>query len=426
MSNSPMTSWKASLEGFAESFPLHRWPYHWVVFYMAGMLISNRMTDCGTLDHDKSIRQHDVLVNLYRVSTCGPSESLGFHLGDLERKIMFALTVLGVFGFVIPRFVKRDGAARHFASDKVVRVLLVHIISGTSVVLVYPIIGIFFGGLDNKEGGMLLNIIMILDLLHCITSIRLLKNHDGTFALRIGNFLAMIAKFNIWVNLDRHDPYFIDLLFLSSFGFMGTRLAAVAGAFTMIFTKSGDGYYLEHYYSIGLQIAQFHIMLRTPGGVRVWLSYAPLVSYVYYHELWKRKFRWQFFALNVVGSCFALAFLTYWQQVAYITVYYVLCFRLPIFYRIPLLAAAGTVDEDKISQDTHLSAVYRRTELALSDTGTSFRMRRASIEVGNAVRDSNMNFGTGAAWVPTHSMRDLGQKMDRDEGEREEEMKKSR
>jgi hypothetical protein len=407
--SSPNASWQASLEGFAESFPLHQWPYRLVLFYMAGMFISNRMTDCATLDRDESIPQHDLLANFHRLIACGPSEALGFHLGILERKIMFAFTVLGVFAFVIPKFVKRDGAARHFTSDKVVRILLVHVLSGASVVLLCPIIGIFYGGLDNKEGGILLNILMVLDLVHCVTAIRLLKNHDGTFALRIGNFLAFIVKFNVWVNLDRHDPYFIDILFLSSFGFMGTRLAAVAASITMFATKSGDGYYLEHYYSIGVQIAQFHAALRTPGAVRQWLTIAPIVSYVYYHELWKRKLRWQFFVFNVIGSCFALAFLTYWQQVAYITMYYMLCFRLPIFYRMPLLAAAGTVDENKISQDKGLSAIYRRTSIMESDSRRSFRMKRASTAVGSGVRNSNMKFGTGAAWVPSRSMRDLMQ-----------------
>jgi hypothetical protein len=294
------------------------------------------------------------------------------------------------------------------------------------VVLACPIIGIFFGGLDNQEGGILLNIIMVLDLLHCVTAIRLLKNHDGTFALRIGNFFGFIAKFSVWVNLDRHDPYFIDLLFLSSFGFMGTRLAAFAGGVTLFFSKSGDAYYLEHYYSIGVQIAQFHCMLRVPGGVRLWLSIAPLVSYVYYHELWKRKLRWQFFALNVVGSCSALAFLTYWQQVAYITVYYMLCFRLPIFYRRPLLAAAGTVDEDNISQDKCLAAIYRRTSISESDVRRSFRMKRASTVVGNGVKDSKMNFGIGAAWVPSRSLRELLTKEDVEEEKKEDEEKEKK
>jgi hypothetical protein len=87
------------------------------------------------------------------------------------------------------------------------------------------------------------------------------------------------------------------------------------------------------------------------------------------------------------------------------------------------LAAAGTVDEDNISQDKCLAAIYRRTSISESDARRSFRMKRASTVVGNGVKDSKMNFGTGAAWVPSRSLRELLTKED-DEEEEEEATKK--
>jgi hypothetical protein len=44
-------------------------------------------------------------------------------------------------------------------------------------------------------------------------------------------------------------------------------------------------------------------------------------------------------------------------------------------------------------------------------------MKRASTVVGDGVKDSEMSFGTGAAWVPSCSLRELLTKEDDEEEE---------
>ena len=84
--------------------------------------------------------------------------------------------ILGILCNVIPKYINNDGAKRHIIQVKGNLVLLVHIISGIITVFVNGYIGIN-GGFQDR--GAFFWSIAVVDLIHQLSIVLLLKNHDG-------------------------------------------------------------------------------------------------------------------------------------------------------------------------------------------------------------------------------------------------------
>lgn len=388
----------------SESFPLLEWPYLPVLCLLGMLLFLNLNFGCPD---DDDLDTYSKFV--YHVAVCGGPGSKNFHLGKNERIVQVILAVIGVFGYVIPKHMKQDGAKRLYVSGKVTRVLLVHIISGLTVVLGSGLMGIFAGGIHY--GSPMFWFLGIADMIHEITIVRLLKNHDGIFALRVDNAAAGFAKFQALINCYRYSPASIaDVWFLASWGFMGTRIAGVLSYIIMFFSKDGDSIYLEHTYSIGVSLAIFHIVGRAHAyGVQIWLIIAPVVCWLYYHELWSRRTKARFVGTMLFGSLFMLKFGNGYTQFVYMVAFHGYCFTQPIFYRLPKLALGGTLEGEKkaqLSTDPGLRAVYLREELVKTKDSRSFRMQKADASMKEHLPEDHragLNFRGATGWVPGDS-----------------------
>lgn len=365
----------------------------------------NRFVGCS----EHAFTEIESLDLMYNILVCGGPDLVGWHLYPTERLVMFVMGMVGVFGMVIPKFRKRDGANRHFVTKRASLALLLHIGSGFISLLLSALMGIF--GLVQKDSNwstLALSALVFVDIIHEATIIRIVKNHDGIFPLRIGNFLGFYSKVTTIINIRRHyhNPYMTDLMFLHSNGFMGARLAAVLAAFYMYITRKGGGLYLEYHYSLGVSLTQFHIATRVPHGVSMWILLAPLVSYWYYHELWLRKYKRLFIVLNVVGSAIAFCSLTKRFQVLYMLAYYVACFLYtPMYYRIPdLTVAASNNFNDKKNSHSTLRSIFERTSVREDDDQESdFRMVLCASTLRKTLSEKDkkgFRFGNASVWIP--------------------------
>jgi hypothetical protein len=277
--------------------------------------------------------------NVYLVLVCGKGTQ-GFQLGYYERGALLALCTFGVFGDVIPKYIRRESASRHLEkrnSPGGNPMLFIHIITGAFTVLFTGAAGMF-GGLERNSVAMF--VLVIVDLVHQLSIVRMVKNHDGVFALRIGNFVGALLKYITILNIETHTPYMVDILFIQNYGFMGTRLAGTLSALHAMWTKDGDSWIFERFYSIGLLAAHSHVILRLPQFAEVWLIICPFIGYFYYHELWPREFKLQFLLGNIVVAIVGFTFFGTYLQLACIAAYNFWTFRYPIFYRFPKQALA--------------------------------------------------------------------------------------
>lgn len=316
-----------------------RWPYNGLVLVF-GLIFAARSSVSGSFACNEvfhgggwpSEEDRHLSFELYELLLCG-SASLDFSLRRSERIIMWILSVLGIFGNVIPTYVKNNGAKRHISQIKGNRVLLLHIVSGILTVLGNGLVGIF-GGFDDRA--LVFWFLALSDLVHQLSIILLLKNHDGIYPLRTGNLTSGIFKFTVLINHALHGPYISDIFFTLSFGFMGTRLATVLSYMTLKVAGPQRNFKYEAWYSLALSLAQFHIMLRVPSVEKVYLLMMPVTSLLFYHELWNKKWKPHFVLFNCIFAFVALASLkTPAARHVSIACWYFVSFFLPRFYRWP-------------------------------------------------------------------------------------------
>lgn len=256
-----------------------------------------------------------------------------------ERWCMWILAIFGIFVNVIPKFIKDDGARRHVVTIAVNRRLLIHILSGIVTVLGNGFIGI--NGGYSQFSNLTFWLLAASDFIHQLSIITLLKNHDGIYALRVGNLASAILKFHTLLNhhskMSQQEALTSsDILFTASFGFMGTRLASFLSYITFYLMRQEKWLQFEHWYSIGLGIAQFHIMMRIPNFERMIVLTLPLTAHWFYHELWKKNYKPLFTSFNIVYAGLVLGWLATPQLLyAAIGLYYAIFFFLPLFHRFP-------------------------------------------------------------------------------------------
>jgi len=267
-----------------------------------------------------------------------------FKLGSTERQVMLFLSFLGVFGNVIPKYMKGEGAKRLYVSPQIKRVLLTHIVSGILSVLGSGMIGVAQDDFGYEPSKWVLGLLIASDVVHQLTILRLLKNHDGVFPLRVGNMTIAIEKYISILNLD-HVSNVPDHIFLMSFGFMGTRLANVFLCLSCYLSKDGNIFFLEYWYSLGVGTALIHCICRTPHGPPLFFVMLPIIGYCFYHELWRRRWKYHFLAFNLIVSFLALNFLTIPQQGFLLSISFPLGFFFPIFYRSPERAMGPSMNK---------------------------------------------------------------------------------
>ena len=90
------------------------------------------------------------------------------------------------------------------------------------------------------------------DVVHQLSIALLLKNHDGIYALRLGNMALAVLKFRALINYRDLGTSTPDLLFTASFGFLGARLGNFASYITCYLIGHERGLQFEHWYSMGV------------------------------------------------------------------------------------------------------------------------------------------------------------------------------
>lgn len=353
-------------------FPLlfFQWPYLGVVLFFVSILLMNiflgDLCDAGgseftpTAGGSGTSISHNILaealsilqLNIQDTLICG-THTRGFSLGTTERKVMFLLAAIGVVGSVIPGYIQKKVAQRHVSQRTANRVLLFHIVAGIVSMLGNGLIGILYGGFSGHvQSSALFWFLAGTDLFHQLSILLLIKNHDGIYALRVANLATALYKFVTLVNHSRHVEWstLSDVWFTASFGFLGTRLAAVGYMAATYFTngKNGEGLQNEDWYSIGLAVAQLWFTMRAPGFERMFFCVAPLSAYLFYHELWDKSEKMQFVAWNVIysGVCLMCLNAPSAFYIAIVVYYYVAGFNKKRFYRWPKNAFKGAKKEE--------------------------------------------------------------------------------
>lgn len=350
-------------------FPLlfFQWPYLGGVLFFASILLANIFLGdlCDARGSEfispaggsELSTSHSILAeavstlqsNLQDTLICG-THTRDFSLGTTERKVLFLLAAIGVVGSVIPGYIQKKVAQRHVSQRTANRALLFHIAAGIVTVLGNGLIGILYGGFSGPvHSGALFCFLAGTDLFHQLSVLLLIKNHDGIYALRVGNLASALFKFVTLVNHSRHVAP-SDVFFAASFGFLGTRIAAVGFMVATYFAKgkNGEGLQNEDWYSIGTAVAQLGFMLRAPGFERMFLCVSPLSAYLFYHELWDKSEKMQFVAWNVIysGVCLMCLNAPSAFYIAIVVYYYVAGFNKKRFYRWPENAFKGAKKEE--------------------------------------------------------------------------------
>jgi len=280
-----------------------------------------------------------------------------FSMGDLDRKIHVALAFLGVFGNVVPKYAKKDEADRHLAAMKAnpfTNTLIVHIISGIATVLGAGLFGVF--GFEK-----LIPVFTFGSIVHDLSIHGLLPNHDGIFAIRVGNFALAAMKTIVVCNVA--DPIQrADLLFFLAFGFMGTRIAC-----TVVYILQAVSFPAslidEYWYSFGLSTAQFYIYSRMWSSFNIPLFMAAVcTTALYYHKRWRAD-------LHIAAIGVFVLLLAVGLNVSELTRFLVTCgayiftFFLPFWRRQRLsLSFAAKKEEDVSTKSTGVPTVeYEKT-----------------------------------------------------------------
>ena len=89
-----------------------------------------------------------------------------------------------------------------------------------------------------------------------------------------------------------------------------TLSGGVLSGIACIIFGYNTGLQFEHWYSIGLSLAQLHIIMRVPNAERIFIWAIPLTGWWFYHELWKKKFKIFFNLFNCCYAALSLLYLT--------------------------------------------------------------------------------------------------------------------
>lgn len=349
-------------------FLFFQWPYLGAILFFASILLANiflgDQCDAGPsesvslADGSGAFISNNIAAdaistlrsNIQDTLICGIS-TRGFSLGTTERKVMYLLALAGVLG-VIPNYVQKKVAQRHVSQRTANRALLFHIAAGIATVLGNGLVGIVYGGFSGpRHSGCIFWILAVADLFHQLSTLLLIKNHDGIYALRVGNLGTTVLKFVTLINHSRHvwAADLSDVWFTSSFGFLGTRIASVGFATAAYFAsgKNEEGLQNEDWYSIGLAFAQLVVGMRVPGYERMFFCVTPLSAWLFYHELWDKSEKIYFCAWNMMYSaaclaCFKTPSAFYMAMIVY---YYIAGFHKKRFYRWPKNAFKGMKEE---------------------------------------------------------------------------------
>lgn len=225
-----------------------------------------------------------------------------FVLSLNETILIYYLGVASIFLNVIPKYINRTGANRHFNDHTEKKFLTRNYIR-----LLFHILG---GGFEFSFTGMtvwnhhhgiqsydLQTIKMVsifLDFVHTTTIIIMIRNSDGVMMLRSNNtFFALIKCYfsmKLWFDcptLDASIPY-ISALFIFTSGFMTTRIYSFIVAMLQLSFGMTFKAMAENWYSVGEFLAQLIIVART-GSMSLASALFPFVMYHFKHELWTKK-----------------------------------------------------------------------------------------------------------------------------------------
>ena len=255
-----------------------------------------------------------------------------------ERWGMLILSLVGILGNVVPYYFTGNVAKRHTSQSKANMVLLAHIISGIATILFSAVIGLIGG----YPGSMSFYCHAVIDTAHSLTTFPLLRNHDGIYPLRAGNMHIALVKIRALLNFNgRNGLLTADVIFMASFGFMGTRIATAAPQVILHLTGNKRVMKFGHWYSLGLGFAQSFITYQIPGSEEMWLACIILTSVWFYHELWNKKYQPAFFVFNCAYAVLCLALLKQQRLYFYIAkiAYYAAMIRLRHFKRHPIKMA---------------------------------------------------------------------------------------
>lgn len=225
-----------------------------------------------------------------------------FVLSLNETVIIFWLGVASIFLNVIPKYINRTGANRHFNDQTQKKFLtrnyirlLLHILGGGFEFLFTGMtVWNHHHGIQSYDLQTIKIVSIFLDFVHTTTIIIMIRNSDGVMMLRNNNtFFALIKCFfsmKLWFDcptLDASIPY-ISALFIFTSGFMTTRIYSFIVAMLQLSFGMTFKTMAENWYSVGEFLAQLIIVART-GSMGLASACFPLVMYHFKHELWTKK-----------------------------------------------------------------------------------------------------------------------------------------
>jgi hypothetical protein len=308
---------------------------HWAhVVFLANFLalVYYSRNVCHGSDEDLAFGQvHQALC----CANCGD-----FRMSKKDRAIHVALAFVGVFGNVIPKYLKRDEASRHVAAIKAnpfKNTLIVHIISGIAAVLGAGVFGL-------TKAQWLIPVWNIGSIVHDLSVHNLLPGHDGIFAIRVGNLCLAIMKTVVVLNVPDVNQR-ADLILFLTFGFMGTRIACTV-IYIIYAMGMPNSLVNEYWYSIGLGGAQFYIYCR------MWSSIGPVVfiatgftTILYYHKRWISTPPRRALALAVSGAVSAIGLGVTDGRITFAiaTAAYLVTFKLPFYRRARLFKSSSSI-----------------------------------------------------------------------------------
>ncbi|KAL7554873.1 hypothetical protein ACHAWF_018690 [Thalassiosira exigua] len=408
---------------------LLRWPYRITLFLFAGVLFSaTYLVDTETCsptpigDALFGDRLSLLRRNVRETFACGRSLR-GFELGRTERVVMFVFAAIGVFGDILPKYLRDDVAKRHVKQRKANRWLLVHIASGTISVIGGGVAGML-GGFDDTHSSLLFWGFCASDFVHQLSICVLCKNHDGIWVslrdectcylrnaspsrdlnplfpliatshaqpLRLGNYVLLAAKFEALANHHHFTgTQFADVIFTITFGALGTRLASAMSYVGQLLLKREQQLKLEVWYSLGLSLALLYIVCRIPNFDLYFFGCMTLVSHLYYHEIWPRRNKRKFVAFNAALSVACMGFVDSECIRTVVLVFYFIGagFMQPRFYRCPEEALASDALAEK-EKERNAEAFRRRMMNRLNSHMTSMRMSSRSLRGTPSMRMSD-------------------------------------
>jgi len=225
-----------------------------------------------------------------------------FVLSLNETVVIFWLGVASIFLNVIPKYINRTGANRHFNDQTQKKFLtrnyirlLLHILGGGfEFLFTGMMVWNHHHGIQSYDLQTIKIVSIFLDFVHTTTIIIMIRNSDGVMMLRSNNtFFALIKCFfsmKLWFDcptLDASIPY-LSALFIFTSGFMTTRIYSFIVAMLQLSFGMTFKTMAENWYSVGEFLAQLIIVART-GSMGLASALFPFVMYHFKHELWTKK-----------------------------------------------------------------------------------------------------------------------------------------